>query len=76
LLALVEPILEDFVGLQLLGSGLVDLPPEELVALDASEEPGFREARERLSHGHEVFINEHSAVIGKWASNPASKMWE
>ena len=73
-MTLIEPVLQNLVGLQLNGVRLMDLPPEELGTLDAGEEPGFREARKRLSHGHEVFINENAAVIGKWAS--VSKMSE
>ena len=41
---LIEPVLQDLVRLELNGVGLMDLPPEELVALDASDEPGLREA--------------------------------
>jgi hypothetical protein len=75
-LTLIESVLEDLVGLELNRVGLMDLPPEELRALDTREEPGFREAMERLSHGHEVSMNQNSAVIGKWVPNPASKMSE
>jgi len=46
--ALVEEVLEHLVGLQLDGVGLVDLPPEFLVALEAGGEAGFGEARRGL----------------------------
>jgi hypothetical protein len=42
-LALVEPVLEHDVGLELLGLGLVDLPPEESVALAAGDVAGLGE---------------------------------
>jgi len=42
--ALVEPVLEDLVRLELDGERLVDLPPEELVALDAGGVMGLGEA--------------------------------
>ena len=44
LLALVEPVLQNLVGLQLHGIGLVDLPPEQPGALPAGDEAGLREA--------------------------------
>ncbi len=53
LLPLVEPVLEDDVGLQLLGLGLVDFPPEELVALAAGYEAGLGEAVGAGGCGHE-----------------------
>ena len=46
--ALVEPVLEDLVRLELDRIGLVDLPPEEFVALDARGVAGFRQA---VGHG-------------------------
>jgi hypothetical protein len=42
--ALVEQILEDFVGLELDRVWLVDRPPEQLLALAAGHEPGLRES--------------------------------
>ena len=53
LLPLVEPVLEDDVGLQLLGLGLVHFPPEELVALDSRDEAGLGEAVGTGGCGHE-----------------------
>src|SRR5205823_13439685 len=49
--ALVEEILQDFVGLQLDRVGLVHLPPELLVALQAGGEAGLGEAGAR---GHDL----------------------
>jgi len=49
--ALVEEVLEHLVGLQLDGIGLVHLPPELLVALEAGGEAGFGEAGRGLRHG-------------------------
>ena len=46
-MTLIEPVLQDLVGLELNGVGLMDLPPEELGTLDSGNEAGFREARER-----------------------------
>ena len=43
-LTLIKPVLQDLVRLELNGVGLMDSPPQELVALDASDEPGLREA--------------------------------
>ena len=41
--ALVEEVLEHFVGFQLGGVGLVHFPPQLLVALEAGGEAGFGE---------------------------------
>src|SRR2546429_403871 len=45
--ALVKPVLQDLVRLELDGEGLVDFPPEELVALEAGGVAGFRETHLR-----------------------------
>jgi len=71
LVSLVEAVLEDFVGLELDGIGLVDFPPKELVALRAGDEAGLGEVvrnrvhifagvsrehhRSRLAHRHDAF---------------------
>lgn len=44
MLALAEQVLEDLVRLELGGVGLVDAPPEELGALEASHEARLRKA--------------------------------
>ena len=43
-LPLAEEVLEDLVGLELYCVWLVDLPPEEFVALESGYEAGFGEA--------------------------------
>ncbi len=49
LLALIETVLEDFVGLKPDVERLVDFPPQELMALDAAVVTGFGEVVQHTS---------------------------
>lgn len=64
--ALVEAVLQNLVGLQLLGLRLVDSPPEELLALDAGDEAGFGEVGEGRAFLHHDII----WAAGKDARSP------
>src|SRR6267143_5486556 len=71
--ALVEAVLEHFVGLELDGEGLVDFPPQELVALDAG-----RVARLGKTVRHGLRMWEHgvtcNSLVVSWEAIPARRV--
>src|SRR6266566_8232564 len=61
---LVEAVLEHLVGLELDGLGLVDFPPQELVALDTGGVAGLRKAMRHDSNLLYFFISRKRARLG------------